>query len=59
MYVASEFGHTDVVDLLVKAGAVIHLATTEVHVSSHTDSSSVGAVVETNVRLSESVSDLH
>ena len=41
VYVASQYGHTDVVDLLVQAGADIHLATTEVHVSSHTVSSSV------------------
>ena len=52
VYVASENGHTEVVDLLVQAGADIHLATTEeVHVSTHTVSSSVAAVVETNVRL--------
>ena len=50
--VASLKGHTEVVDLLVQAGADIHLATTdEVHVSTHTVSSSVAAVVETNVRL--------
>ena len=29
MYAASQNGHTDVVDLLVQAGADIHLATTE------------------------------
>ena len=51
MYVASQNGHTEVVDLLVQAGADIHLATTKVHVSTHTVSSSVAAVVETNVRL--------
>ena len=52
VYVASQNGHTEVVDLLVQAGADIHLATTdEVHVSTHTVSSSVAAVVETNVRL--------
>ena len=45
-------GHTEVVDLLVQAGADIHLASTEeVYVSTHTVSSSVAAVVETNVRL--------
>ena len=49
--VASQNGHTEVVDLLVQAGADIHLATTKVHVSTHTVSSSVAAVVETNVRL--------
>ena len=42
-------GHTEVVDLLVQAGADIHLATTDdevlyVHVSSHTVSSSVAVV---------------
>ena len=51
VYVASGKGHTEVVDLLVQAGADIHLASTEVHVSTHTVSSSVAAVVETNVRL--------
>ena len=35
VYVASEYGHTDVVDLLVQAGADIHLATTEVYVNTH------------------------
>ena len=48
VYVASQNGHTEVVDLLVHTGAGIHLATTdEVHVSTHTVSSSVAAVVET------------
>ena len=52
VYSASENGHTEVVDLLVQAGADIHLATTaKVHVNTHTVSSSVAAVVETNVRL--------
>ena len=56
VYVASQNGHTEVVDLLVQAGANIHLATTdEVHVSTHTVSSSLAAVVETNVRLMEFV----
>ena len=55
VFAASHNGHTDVVDLLVQAGADIHLATTEVHVSTHTVSSSVAAVVETNVRLIEFV----
>ena len=50
VYVASLEGHTDVVDLLVQAGTDIHLATTKVHASTHTVSSSVAAVVETNVR---------
>ena len=37
VYVASKNGHTEVVDLLVQAGADIHLATTdEVHVSIYT-----------------------
>ena len=46
---ASQEGHTEVVDLLVQAGADIHLATTdEVHVSTHTVSSSVAAVVGTD-----------
>ena len=30
MYVASEIGQTDIVDLLIKAGADIHLASTKV-----------------------------
>ena len=52
VYVASGKGHTEVVDLLVQAGADIHLATTdEVHDSTQTVSSSVAAVMETNVRL--------
>ena len=56
VYVASQNGHTEVVDLLVQAGADIHLATTdEVHVSTHTVSSSVATVVETDVRLIEFV----
>ena len=61
VYAASRKGHTEVVDLLVQAGADIHLATTdEVHVSTHTVSSSVAAVVETNVKLIEFVVyDLH
>ena len=61
VYVASQNGHTEVVDLLVQAGADIHLATTdEVHVSTHTVFSSVAAIVETNVRLIEFVVyDLH
>ena len=61
VYVASQEGHTEVVDVLVQAGADIHLITTEeVHVSTHTVSSSVAAVVETNVRLIEFVVyDLH
>ena len=47
LYVASLKGHTEVVDLLVQAGADIHLATTdELHVSTHTVSFSVAAVVE-------------
>ena len=42
VYVASLKGHTDVVELLVQAGADIHLATTdEVSDDSHTVSSSV------------------
>ena len=54
--IASKNGHTEVVDLLVQAGADIHLATTdEVYVSTHTVFSSVAAVVETNVRLIEFV----
>ena len=60
VYVASHNGHTEVVDLLVQAGADIHLASTKVHVSTHTVSSSVAAVVETNVRLIKFVVyDLH
>ena len=50
VYVAHQNGHTEVVDLLVQAGADIHLATTdeEVHVSTHTVSSSVAAVAGTD-----------
>ena len=48
VYAASKNDHTEVVDLLVQAGADIHLAATKVHVSTHTVSSSVAAVVETN-----------
>ena len=49
VYAASLNGHTEVVDLLVQAGADIHLATTdEVHVSTHTVSSSVAVVVGTD-----------
>ena len=61
VYVASQNSHTEVVDLLVQAGANIHLATTKVHDSTHTVSSyEVAAVVETNVRLIEFVVyDLH
>ena len=60
VYAASKKGHTEVVDLLVQAGADIHQATTKVHVSTHTVSSSVAVVVETNVRLIEFVvCDLH
>ena len=61
VHAASIEGHTDVVDLLVKAGADIHLATTdEVHVSTHTVSSSVAVVVESTVKLIEFVVyDLH
>ena len=52
VYVASQNGHTEVVELLLQAGADIHLASTdEVYASTHTVSSSVAAVVETNVRL--------
>ena len=61
VHAASLKGHTEVVELLVQAGADINLATTdEVHVSTHKVSSSVAAVVETNVRLIEFVIyDLH
>ena len=42
VFAASGEGHTDVVELLVQAGADIHLATTEeVFDDSHTVSSSV------------------
>ena len=43
MYFASQEGHPDVVDLLVQAGADIHLAETEVYTCeyTHTVSSSV------------------
>ena len=46
IYVASQEGHTEVVDLLVQAGAEINLVSTKVHVSTNTVSSSVAAVVE-------------
>ena len=61
VYAASKNGDTEVVELLVQAGADINLATTdEVHYSTHTVSSSVAAVMETNVRLIEFVVyDLH
>ena len=61
VYVASQNGHTEVVDLLIMAGADIHLASTKVHISIHTVSSSTAAaVVETNVRLIEFlVYDIH
>ena len=55
VFAASANGHTEVVDLLVLAGADIHLATTEVHVSTYTVSSSVASFVETSVRLIEFV----
>ena len=43
MFIASQNGHAEVVDLLVQAGANIHLATTdEVNVTTHTMPSSVG-----------------
>ena len=48
VYATSQEGHTEVVDLLVQAGADIHLATNKVHVGTHTLSSSVATVVETN-----------
>ena len=35
VFVASHNGHTDVVDLLVQAGADIHLATTKVYINTH------------------------
>ena len=35
VYVASQNGHTDVVDLLVQAGADIHLAVHEVYINTH------------------------
>ena len=31
LYVASQFGHTEVVDVLLNAGADVHQATTKVH----------------------------
>ena len=40
VYVASQNGYTDVVDLLVQAGAVIHLADPEVHINTHSVSNS-------------------
>ena len=51
MYAASYAGHTEVVDLLVQAGADIHVASTDEHVSTYAFSSSVEAVVETVVRF--------
>ena len=38
LFIASEEGHTDVVDILIKAGADIHQATTEVCVILHISS---------------------
>ena len=35
LYVASREGHTDVVDMLVKAGADVNQATIEVHIHVH------------------------
>ena len=57
VYAASKNGHTEVVDLLVQAGANIDQATTKVHIHvvTQTVSISVAAVVETNVRLIEFV----
>ena len=46
---ASQNGHTEVVDLLVHAGADIHLSSTKVHVSTHTVSSSVAAFVPVHI----------
>ena len=51
VYAASLNGHTEVVDLLVEAGADIHLATTMIHVSTYTVSSLVAAVVETGADM--------
>ena len=63
MYTASENGHTEVVDLLVQAGADINLASTdEVRIIMLVQAvlSSVAAVVETIVRLNEFVVyDIH
>ena len=61
VYVASENGHTDVVDLLVQAGADIHLADPEVYTLIRTVSSSAVIVVVrlTNVGLIECVSPLN
>ena len=36
MYMASREGHTGVVDILLKAGADIHRANTEVHIINYT-----------------------
>ena len=52
IFIASQNGHTEVVDLLVQAGADIHLATTKVHVSTHTVFCSVATVLEINVSFS-------
>ena len=59
MYAASQNGHTDVVDLLVQAGADIHQADPEVlYINTH--SVAVIVVVRlTNVRLIECVSPLN
>ena len=59
VYAASQEGHTEVVDLLLQAGADIHLAN-KVQASTQAVSSSVAAVVGTNVGLIEFVVyDLH
>ena len=56
VYAASRKGHTEVLDILVQAGADIHLATTdELHVSTHAVSSSVAEVAQTNVLIIEFV----
>ena len=55
VFVASDCGQTEVVDLLVQAGADINLASTEVHVRTHTVFSLVTEVVDTDVRLTEFV----
>ena len=61
VYGASQNGHTDVVDLLVQAGADIHQAGPEVYTLTHTVSSSAVIVVVklTNVKLNECASPLN
>ena len=59
VYVGSQYGHSDVVDQLVQAGADIHLATTKVHINIHSVLLSSNSSCETYVRLIECASPLN